>query len=80
LAPWNEACAGGPPPAPYDWDSLVELVTSTWRKTVTIDETINKLIDLKLHTLAKSLREMLEMPPDKLLTFEDRLGLLAYSA
>lgn len=43
---------------------------------MTIDETINKLIDLKLHTLAKSLREMLEMPPDKQLTFEDQIGLL----
>jgi DNA replication protein DnaC len=43
---------------------------------VTIDETINKLIDLKLHTLAKSLREMLDMPPDKQLSFEDKLGLL----
>ena len=43
---------------------------------MTIDETINKLIDLKLHTLAKTLREMLEMPPDKQLSFEDKLGLL----
>lgn len=43
---------------------------------MTIDETINKLIDLKLHTLAKSLREMLNMPPDKQLSFEDKLGLL----
>jgi DNA replication protein DnaC len=43
---------------------------------VTIDETIQKLIDLKLHTLAKGFREMLEMPPDKHLTFEDKLGML----
>lgn len=43
---------------------------------MTIDETIQKLIDLKLHALAKSLREMLDMPPDKQLSFEDKLGLL----
>jgi len=43
---------------------------------VTIDETIQKLIDLKLHALAKSLREMLAMPPDRQLSFEDKLGLL----
>jgi DNA replication protein DnaC len=43
---------------------------------MTLDETIQKLIDLKLHALAKSLREMMEMPPDKHLTFEDKLGLL----
>jgi len=42
---------------------------------MTLDETIQKLIDLKLHALAKSLREMMEMPPDKHLTFEDKLGL-----
>jgi DNA replication protein DnaC len=43
---------------------------------MTIDETINKLGDLKLHTLVKGLREMLEMPPDTQLSFEDKLGLL----
>jgi DNA replication protein DnaC len=43
---------------------------------MTLDETIQKLIDLKLHALAKSLREMMEMPPDKQLSFEDKLGLL----
>lgn len=44
---------------------------------MTLDETIQKLMDLKLHTLAKSLREMLELPPpDKQLCFEDQLGLL----
>ena len=41
-----------------------------------INETIQKLIDLKLHSLAKAVREMLEMPPDQQLTFEDKLGLL----
>jgi len=43
---------------------------------MTIDETIQKLIEMKLHTLAKSLREMLDMPPDKQLSFEDKLALL----
>lgn len=43
---------------------------------MTLDETIQKLIDLKLHALAKSLREMMEMPPDRQLSFEDKLGLL----
>jgi len=31
---------------------------------------------LKLHALAKSLREMMDMPPDRQLSFEDKLGLL----
>jgi DNA replication protein DnaC len=43
---------------------------------MTIDETIQKLIDLKLHVLAKSLSQMMEMPPDRQLSFEDKLGLL----
>lgn len=43
---------------------------------MTLDETIQKLIDLKLHALARSLREMMEMPPDRQLSFEDKLGLL----
>jgi DNA replication protein DnaC len=51
-------------------------VTSTRRKTVNIDETIQKLIQMKLHTLAKALREMLDLPPDKQLSFEDKMGLL----
>jgi hypothetical protein len=43
---------------------------------MTLDETIQKLIGLKLHALAKSLREMMEMPPDRQLSFEDKIGLL----
>jgi DNA replication protein DnaC len=43
---------------------------------MTLDETVQKLLDLKLHTFAKQLREMLEMPPDLQLSFEDRIGLL----
>ena len=41
-----------------------------------IDETIQKLTEMKLHTLAKSLREMLALPPDKQLSFEEKLALL----
>jgi len=43
---------------------------------MTLDETIQKLINLKLNTFAKGLREMMEMPPDRQLSFEDKLGLL----
>jgi len=31
---------------------------------------------MKLHTLAKGLREIMELPPDRQLAFEDQLGLL----
>ena len=43
---------------------------------MTIDETIQKLTELKLHTLAKAVREMLDAPPDNQLSFEEKLGLL----
>jgi DNA replication protein DnaC len=43
---------------------------------MTLDETIQKLLALKLHAIAKSLREMMEMPPDRQLSFEDRIGML----
>jgi DNA replication protein DnaC len=43
---------------------------------MTIDETVQKLIELKLPTLAKNLREMLALPPDGQLSFEEKLGLL----
>jgi DNA replication protein DnaC len=43
---------------------------------VTLDETINKLTTMKLHTLAKGLREIMELPPDRQLAFQDQLGLL----
>jgi hypothetical protein len=36
---------------------------------MTNDETIHRLTEMKLHTLAKSLREMLALPPDKQLFF-----------
>ena len=35
---------------------------------------------MKLHTLAKSLREMLALPPDKQLSFEEKLALLVDQA
>jgi DNA replication protein DnaC len=43
---------------------------------MTIDETIQKLSELKLHTLAKAVREMLEAPPNNQLSFEEKLSLL----
>jgi DNA replication protein DnaC len=43
---------------------------------MTINETIHKLNEMKLHTLARSLREMLDLPPDKQLSFEEKLALL----
>src|SRR5690606_14221626 len=43
---------------------------------MTLDETIQKLINLKLNTFAKGLREMMGIPPDRQLSFEDKLGLL----
>jgi DNA replication protein DnaC len=43
---------------------------------MTIDETINKLNQMKLHDLAKSVRDMLETPADSQLSFEERLALL----
>jgi hypothetical protein len=39
--------------------------TTTRRMPMTLDETLQKLIDLKLDALAKGLREMMEMPPDR---------------
>jgi DNA replication protein DnaC len=41
-----------------------------------IEETIQKLYDMKLQTLATALREMTQMPPDSQLSFEEKLGLL----
>lgn len=43
---------------------------------MTIDETIQKLTQLKLNALTLALREMLQRPPDTQLSFEDKLGLL----
>lgn len=43
---------------------------------MSIEETIQKLLEMKLQVLAKALRELLEMPPDNQLSFEEKLGLL----
>ena len=43
---------------------------------MTNDETINKLLQLKLTSFARAFREMLETLPDKQLTIEEQVGLL----
>ena len=43
---------------------------------MTNDETLHKLTEMKLHTMAKSLREMHALPPDKQLSFEEKLALV----
>jgi DNA replication protein DnaC len=40
------------------------------------DETIQKMLDLKLAIMARSFREMSEKPPTHDLTFEERIGML----
>ena len=40
------------------------------------EETIQKLLELKLHTMALALREALASPPGNKLSFEEQLGLL----
>lgn len=41
-----------------------------------VDETIQKMIELRLATMAQAFREMLESPQAHDLSFEDRLGML----
>lgn len=41
-----------------------------------IEETIQKLHEMKMPTLALALREMTQMPPDSHLSFEEKLGML----
>jgi DNA replication protein DnaC len=43
---------------------------------MSIEETIQKLHEMKLQTLATALREMAQMPPDTQLSFEEKLGML----
>jgi len=43
---------------------------------VITEETIHKLTTMKLHTMAKALRELLEAPPAHDLSFEEKIGLL----
>ena len=40
------------------------------------EDTIHKLISMKLHTMAKTFRELLAAPPSHELTFEERLGMI----
>jgi DNA replication protein DnaC len=40
------------------------------------EDTIHKMISMKLHTMAKVLRELLDAPPAHELSFEEKLGLL----
>ncbi|MFI5299365.1 MAG: IS21-like element helper ATPase IstB [Polyangiales bacterium] len=40
------------------------------------EETVQKLIDLKLHTMATTLREMATSPPADALSIEERIGML----
>jgi hypothetical protein len=41
-----------------------------------IDETIQKLHDMKLRTMASALREMTQSRPDNNLSFEERIAML----
>jgi DNA replication protein DnaC len=41
-----------------------------------IEETIQKMLDLKLQTMARATRELLASAPSNQLSFEDKLGLL----
>lgn len=41
-----------------------------------VDETIEKMIQMRLTTMVQALREMINSPQSRELTFEDRLGLL----
>lgn len=41
-----------------------------------IEETIQKLLDMKLRALAAALREMIQLPPDNQLSFEEKIGML----
>ena len=40
------------------------------------EETIHKLMAMKLHTMAKGFRELLEAPPSHDLSFEEKMGML----
>src|SRR5579871_3051365 len=43
---------------------------------MTVEETLDKLIQLKLPHMAKALRDQLERAPGSALTFEERVGLM----
>jgi DNA replication protein DnaC len=40
------------------------------------EDTIHKMVSMKLHTMAKVLRELLDAPPAHELSFEEKLGML----
>jgi len=50
--------------------------TLTRRRIVIPEETIQKLIQLRLPTMAQAFREILQSPPSHELTFEERFGML----
>src|SRR5262249_6940932 len=50
--------------------------TSTRRRHVITEETIQKLNDMRLHTMAKVLREILATAPGHALSFEEKVGML----
>jgi hypothetical protein len=41
-----------------------------------IEETIQKLIEMKMPTMAQAARELLQSAPSEQMSFEDKLGLL----
>ncbi len=41
-----------------------------------IEETIQKMLDLRMPTMAQATRELLSSAPSNQLSFEDKLGLL----
>ena len=43
---------------------------------MTVDETINKLLELKLKAMAETLRELVDSPDGASLCFEDRIGMM----
>ena len=40
------------------------------------EDTIHKLVSMKLHTMAKTFRELLAVAPSHELTFEEKLGMI----
>src|SRR5271166_3617912 len=56
--------------------SVVRTTSIKRRMMVITEDTIHKLVSMKLHTMAKVLRELLEAPPTHELSFEEKLGML----
>src|SRR5215831_5469095 len=54
-----------------------EAVTSTKRsKVMILEETIKKLLEMKMRAMADALRELVSKPPGHGLSFEEQLGVL----